>query len=921
MRGRKRAYVLSRANDSDNERDLNTIFARNVSMGRGKTKRRTTTTVTRKAAAIRWTTLYSQGDWVSAWTLANNNPRWEAWVCNLKASVVHTKNFNKSDNPLLYWASRMGGDGYRQEALTEFMRLEGHGDYAKSTHCPSLLGDAAGVSCLCGDEARSTSLSYYSGKAGPVPTLRRCLCMSLDYEYSLAIPPHRVYILELLQRISRLSTLTGFIVLLWISAGTLLYMLILALDANFRLKNLYRSNWLKDPGLHMGLAYFLEPVKYLEHVTHFASQKDISTCSGFQTLAHAESRNVTGLRATGVGMCENGTDFLPPGSAHRLMNDRYCNMDYIALSAVQGHGVKSLFWSYDIVCQWKINLFERMAELPVAFQQDPVDIQFHFAVPKCHCKGHKLKCQCYHSMNVQIIGRTDGEGIERAWAEINVVANSTKEMGPGNRYDKLDGQFAKHNWKKLVGLGTYLRQKRKMAQVKAIKHLEGFQALTDVLPRDHFAKEWTAEIEAWERDHSLPSPYFIEVAHKWVVLLIELATHEQERVAALKDGISFSDSTAASCIELALVVEDLQRRLLQDLKDEADETCLHDATDFRKKRITLQKQLAQFRELQAITMPCTRSILQEAIGDPGDVEHHKLWLPSELEEPLQVRGCMPGVRDAEEKLREAQCKDALVTLRSTLRAQHSLFTRRNKNFRGQRQNTRVAEAAHRLDTKCKLAAAKYNTARGALLILRGPGDWEQSLRELRSNDCVSLHGSVLEIDSSSEEDETLEGQAAKKRRTQVQPQGEGHKEVSWIWMQEGALGDGEDEALNQAVKLEWLKSRARSMRWREEGILVQEEMCRTLVSLQWEANKWGASGSGWEGLDPVAAEGVQAYAARQARLYHCLETHFRNLWDMEAEVPGADDDSESEMEVDGLGDRNRVEEGSGRAGRVQPAEP
>ncbi|PBK88769.1 hypothetical protein ARMGADRAFT_1033757 [Armillaria gallica] len=424
-----------------------------------------------------------------------------------------------------------------------------------------------------------------------------------------------------------------------------------------KFKNWYQSNWQRDPGLHTGLAYFVEPVKYLEHVTQFASQKDISMCSGFQTLAHAESRNATGLHAMGVGM--------------------YCNMDYIALSAAQGHGIKSLFWSYDIACQWKLNLFEQMAELLSALQQDPIDIKFCFAIPKCHCKGHKLKCQCYHSMNIQIIGHTDREGIE---------------------------------------------QKRKIAKKKAIKHIEGFQALTDVLPRNHFVKEWTAEIESWEQDNTLPSPYFIEVTHMMEAEVL-LNLKEQERLAVLKDGISFSDSMAASCVELALVAEDLH-----------------------------------------------------------------------------------------------------------------LFTHCNKNVCGQKQNTCVAEAAHWLDTKCKLAASKYNTAWNALLILQGPGDWEQTLHELWTSNCMSLHGSVLEIDSSSEEEDvTKEGLAAKRWQTQSQPQGEGHKEVSWIWMQEGALGDGEDEALNQVVKLEWLKSRACSMWWQEEGILVEEEMRHTLLSLEWEA--------------------------------------------------------------------------------------
>lgn len=51
------------------------------------------------------------------------------------------------------------------------------------------------------------------------------------------------------------------------------------------------------------------------------------------------------------------------------------------------------------------------------------------------------------------VGRTDGEGIERNWSEMNGVANSTSEMGPGSRHDTLDDHFGHHNFRKYVGIG------------------------------------------------------------------------------------------------------------------------------------------------------------------------------------------------------------------------------------------------------------------------------------------------------------------------------------------------------------------------------------------------------------------------------------------------------------------------------------
>jgi hypothetical protein len=79
---------------------------------------------------------------------------------------------------------------------------------------------------------------------------------------------------------------------------------------------------------------------------------------------------------------------------------------------------------------------------------------FLFAIPKFHAPAHEEKCSTPHSLNLMPgVGRTDGEGIERNWAEMNRVANSTKEMGPGSRHDTLDDHFGHHNWRKLTGLG------------------------------------------------------------------------------------------------------------------------------------------------------------------------------------------------------------------------------------------------------------------------------------------------------------------------------------------------------------------------------------------------------------------------------------------------------------------------------------
>ncbi|KAG1898337.1 uncharacterized protein F5891DRAFT_1129535 [Suillus fuscotomentosus] len=237
-----------------------------------------------------------------------------------------------------------------------------------------------------------------------------------------------------------------------------LYAIFLALDANFCLKNCLRSSEAGDPGLHTGLAYFMPNEPYRAHILNNASQNDISSCSSFKTLAHAETNFSNGLRATGVGLClcARHKFVRPVGVGDLQKGERYANINYIFFSTIMPLLFLSVVISYDIACQWKLNLLKRRLALPEDIQIPVVTAVavFLFAVPKFHAPAHEEKCLTPHSLNLMPgVGCTDGEGIKRNWTEMNCVANSTKEMRPGSRHDTLDDHFGHHNWRKLTGLG------------------------------------------------------------------------------------------------------------------------------------------------------------------------------------------------------------------------------------------------------------------------------------------------------------------------------------------------------------------------------------------------------------------------------------------------------------------------------------
>ncbi|KIN97248.1 hypothetical protein M404DRAFT_16790 [Pisolithus tinctorius Marx 270] len=177
-----------------------------------------------------------------------------------------------------------------------------------------------------------------------------------------------------------------------------LYSLIIAIDANFWLKNHAHASD-QDPGLHTSLAYFVADGPYNEHILWFAMQEDISMCNSFRSMAHAETKFATGLCTMGVGLC-----------LYQLPEHLHLPLTVVVSS-------------------------------------------FVFGIPKFHAPAHSASCAIPHSLNLLPgVGRTDGEGVEHNWLEINHVANSTKEMTPGARHDTIDDHFGHHNFRKLVGL-------------------------------------------------------------------------------------------------------------------------------------------------------------------------------------------------------------------------------------------------------------------------------------------------------------------------------------------------------------------------------------------------------------------------------------------------------------------------------------
>ncbi|KAL1658241.1 hypothetical protein GGF50DRAFT_67646 [Schizophyllum commune] len=650
-----------------------------------------------------------------------------------------------------------------------------------------------------------------------------------------------------------------------------LYRPTLAFDANFRLKNLVRQNERHDPELGDGYGYFVKQEEYKKHIKSY-----ISTCIAFKALSEKDTKATSGLRVSGVAgaICARHELVQPHGLADLQKGERFCNMDYVLLSVVAIMSFAALTVSYDIGCQFMINFFARMLKMPKKLQRDQESLDVTFGLPVWHGGIHEEACRTRHSLKYHDgVGRTDGEAIERVWSLLNPLSWATKYMGEGARHDWLEDKVDSVNFNKLITL-VYLLARRYIVAIDEVKvQVSSFNLISKSI-EPAVLHQWKGKISAWKKDRSSECPYTAPIIEGLSEAEVRrrLDREELDEAKAGRAGVEGTSQTAFLVAGMRL--EAAQRRIVADLAGRAVLPMSLEGLINNRRRSLLEK-ITPFNDLLKTYMPGVPSLPSDVSGEKVvEPEHLPITMPSRIPGDKRRMVCAEGLPEKELQLRRAQARDALQLLRKKLHAKQYYIEFRNKNFTGQKQNTRARTMIVTLQERIDSDAETYRAARAAILALRGV-DEDPDFPKLLAKD-LQLEGELTEEDDGAAR---RLAEAGRQRNRHVHVSTSKHT-MSWLWTANGIHSDTSvDKAeVEKTIRHLWARAYARKNRWVEEAELLREDMRRCLRSLESEAEMWRKRAEVDLGRGPAYLSGTRAYALRHHDLWLQLRDHFRTVW-------------------------------------------
>ncbi|KAF9554491.1 hypothetical protein CPC08DRAFT_737663 [Agrocybe pediades] len=650
-----------------------------------------------------------------------------------------------------------------------------------------------------------------------------------------------------------------------------LYTLFVAVDGNFKLKG--KERHLDDVELMPGWGAYVHEGPYQTHIANYVDEPELNTChSQHDAIVRAATRSSPGYAVSGATLviCSRHCLVRRNGAGDLQKGEKYCNVDFVVLSALIGISLLRVVLTYDIGCQWSKNFRKRMEDLPT-HMHIPDSTKVQVAIPSWHINGHGSKCRENFNLGYMAgVGRTIGEEVETTWPGTNLLASSIREMGPAARHDTLNDHWGGMNFQKTVGFGNFFARRYAEALKMRKKQTEIYNRMASTFTPATISK-WEAMVAAWEANPKAPNPYS-EAKTTTTLNDVRLLLAQEDANQAQLGQLPRHKISPTTLLLTGFELEDSQYLLRRDALQLKNVKTSKVLATLQERRNALMRQIRTWREAQLAYIPHVASlIISGPLPTEGDVDNDTtsagssnvlaedipLFLPSALPQHIRRLADVQDLCRLERRLREPQAEDALATIRKQRRVIQGLwrFKKFNTAGTGNRPNTRMLTLYNGFQKKTKRAIEQYRTAWRALSILDPNGTWATRLKELKDSD---VRGPAKEDSDVSK----------------------GRYEPSWIWLSEKGLSDTElnDDEFRESMRVEWAQARARMKRWEEEVLLLREEMRRVLEYHKWKATWWESQAKRRNSNDAALNSGLAGYASKQAAIQLRRAKKFAFTW-------------------------------------------
>ncbi|KAF8952574.1 hypothetical protein BDZ97DRAFT_1768347, partial [Flammula alnicola] len=435
--------------------------------------------------------------------------------------------------------------------------------------------------------------------------------------------------------------------------------------------------------------------------------------------------------------------------------------------------------------------------------------------------------------------QSDGEVLERLFSILNGISTIARTMTLAHRTENVDAHMGDNNFKKMIDMGEFfiprvptLCKKWKNVCSSAIDARSDFELLSQSATPEQ-TELWTASVQTAERlreEGNVEAMDIYNVKGIKVIPQTEIQANLMQAEQEADSGVGVTTWLVAGMKiqEAQLSIPELtltptliiyRAQLVSFIRRQGKKPSGDQRLQINRKRQALRRKADEFQDSFQQLFPAValdgvdlREIPygDDVLGDDedeaylaavprGEVEKMEIFLPSTC--PGVLPRQLKTAAKVELKLCIAQAENALEGVRREIGHKSFLFRNNIALAINKQMKTRAYSAVKAADDEVRQFVRVYNQARNAILALGCSEDIAARYQKLLPEQLVALK-SIYEPNA----------------------RGAGTYSLPWFWMLQVGSDSDSAEYMDELYRVNWMRARAKMLRWEEESILIPSEM-------------------------------------------------------------------------------------------------